>query len=77
MACGTPVVAFPCSGVPEQITPATGVICEDFTVDALEIGIRNAMGTTYSRDIIRTDVLSRFSYDIIANQYIKLYRKIV
>ena len=77
MACGTPVVAFPCSGVPEQITPATGVICEDFTVDALEIGIRNAMGTTYSRDIIRTDVLSRFSYDIIANQYIKLNRKIV
>lgn len=77
MACGTPVVAFPCSGVPELITPLNGVMCEDFTVNALMAGIRRAMQTVYNRKLIRTDVLKRFAYDIIAKQYIELYKEIL
>ncbi|TGX82349.1 glycosyltransferase [Palleniella muris] len=77
MACGTPVVAFPCSGASEQINTVTGVVCEDFTVNALQAGIRQAMGTAYSSGTIRADVLRRFDYGIIAKQYIRLYKEIL
>lgn len=77
MSCGTPVIAFPCSGVPELINEQNGIICDDFTVEALIKGIKEALGKTYNRDDIRKYVLSHFSYDIIAQQYIQLYNKVL
>lgn len=73
MACGTPVIAFPCSGAKDLINDKNGVICEDFTVDALVNGISTAMKHNYSGNFIRQNLLERFSYDIIAKQYIDLY----
>lgn len=75
MACGTPVVAFPCSGTKELISDNNGVICDDFTIDALIYGIKIAMSTTYDSTSIRTSVLSHFSYEYIAQQYIQLYQE--
>ena len=77
MACGTPVVAFPCSGSHDLINENNGVVCDDFTVDSLVKGIEVAMRKTYDGARIRESLLSRFSYDIIAQQYIKLYRSIL
>lgn len=77
MACGTPVIAFPCSGIPELINKTNGVICEDFTVNALNKGITQALNSSYDRKEIQEDIISRFSYEIIAKQYIKLYKKIL
>lgn len=77
MSCGTPVISFPCSGAADLITYGNGVLCNDFTVDALYNGIKIAMGCTYDRKEIRKDVLSRFSYDKIAQQYIDLYKKLL
>lgn len=77
MACGTPVIAFPCSGVSDLIYEKNGVICQDFTVDALIDGIRKAIDLEYSREEIRRDVKSRFSYDKIAFQYINLYHSLL
>lgn len=77
MSCGTPVIAFPCSGVPELINEQNGIICGDFTVEALIKGIKEALGKTYNGDDIRRYVLSHFSYDIIAQQYIQLYNKVL
>ena len=76
LACGTPIVAFPCGIVPELITLDNGVICDDFTVDSLAKGIKLAMQRSYNREIIREDVLNRFSYDKIGKQYADLYEKV-
>lgn len=77
MACGTPVIAFPCSGAKDLINDENGVVCEDFTIDALIKGISSAMNHNYNRDIIRQDLLKRFSYEIIAKQYMQLYESLM
>ena len=77
MACGTPVIAFPCSGARDLINEKNGVVCEDFTVDALKDGITTALKHNYNSDEIRQDLLNRFSYDIIAKQYIELYKSLI
>lgn len=77
MSCGTPVISFPCSGAADLINEQNGVLCDDFTVDSLENGIREAMKTYYDRRVIRKDVLDRFSYDKIAQQYIELYQSLL
>lgn len=77
MACGTPVVSFPCSGSGDLITNQNGVVCDDFTVDELIIGIRKAMSNCYDRNLIREDVINRFSYKKIADDYIGLYNDVM
>ena len=76
MACGTPVIAFPCSGAKDLINDKNGVICEGFTIDALYNGISTAMKHNYNGIFIRQNLLERFSYDIIAKQYIDLYKSL-
>lgn len=77
LACGTPVVAFPCGIIPELINPKIGVMSDDFTTESLMEAIRKAMNTEYNHNEIREDVVSRFSYDIIAKQYIELYNQVL
>lgn len=77
LACGTPVVAFPCSGVPDLITNIVGVISEDFTMQSLTKAIKKSMVMTFSREDIRNEVVARFSYDIIAQQYLDLYNTLL
>ena len=77
LACGTPVIAFPCSGIPDLMNPRIGVTSNGFTKEALIEAIRAAMDTEYNHDEIRNDVVSRFSYDIIAKQYIDLYDRLL
>lgn len=76
MTCGCPVVAFPCSGTEELITPADGVRCSDFTVELLAAGIQKALDTQYNREAISKDVVERFSISKIAGQYINLYNQL-
>lgn len=77
MACGLPVIAFPCSGTSELITPINGVRCDDFTVDALEKGIRKALQTEYDAAAIRKDVIARFSPQKIATDYLDFYNELL
>ena len=77
MACGLPVVAFPCSGVSELINEKNGVICKDFTKEALYDGIQLLLSRDYNHKEIRDDVLTRFSSQVIAEKYYKLYEEIV
>ena len=74
-ACGLPVVAFPVSGTKELINESNGIVCSDFTVEALSEGIKQLMSRTYNPTYIRTDVLNRFSPSAIAKQYISYYQK--
>lgn len=77
MSCGTPVISFPVSGTQDLINETNGVVCGDFTIDALVNGIKLAMTRVYSSDKIREDVINRFSYAKIAKQYIELYKSVL
>lgn len=74
MACGLPIIAFPCSGTEELIETNTGVLCRDFTSQALEEGLREAFSINYSSKYIRAYVIDRFSPEKIAQQYIEFYK---
>lgn len=77
MACGLPVVAFPCSGMEELITPFNGIRCSDFTPEALEEGIRTALATSYDAKAIRQDVIERFSPEKIGKDYLRFYQEVM
>ena len=77
MACGTPVISTPCSGTADLINKDNGVVCGDYTVEALVDGIKLAMSRKYNRAKIREDIINRFSYDKIAKQYIDLYKSLL
>ena len=77
MACGLPVIAFPCSGTEELITDMNGVRCEAFTVEALENGIRKALATQYDETMIRNDMIERFSPEKIAGEYLDFYHELM
>lgn len=74
MACGVPVVAFPCSGTKDLINENNGIVCEDFSVESLLKGIKRALNVRYDARLIRQDVINRFAPDVIARQYIDLYQ---
>lgn len=77
MACGTPVIAFPCSGTEELISDVSGVRCSDFTVDALVDAIKVAFDKKFDCNCVRNSLISQFQYKIIAQKYIELYTKII
>ena len=77
MACGTPVVALPFSGAHDLISQDNGIVCDDFTTEALAKGIMQAINRYYDREKIREDVINRFSYDKIVQQYIELYKTVL
>lgn len=77
MACGLPVIAFPCSGTEELINERNGFVCRDFTQEALEEGIKIILSRKYNSIEIRKDVITRFSPQKIANKYIEAYKTIL
>lgn len=77
MACGVPVIAYPCSGTKELITLDNGVRCSSFSKEALLEGIKEARLHQYDPTIIRNDVSTRFSPDKIAKDYLKVYNEIL
>lgn len=77
MACGTPVVAFPCSGIADCLNEKTGVICKDFTEEALLEGIKKAITIKYDNNNIRKYCVSNFTFDLLAERYIQLYASIL
>lgn len=77
MACGLPVVAFPVSGTSELINEHNGVVCTDFTVEALQEGIITLMSRSYDAAAIRQDMANRFSPMAIAQKYCSLYNDLL
>lgn len=73
MACGKPVIAYPCSGTKELINNNNGIICKDFTVKSLTDAIIKAMHTNFNDKYIREFVIENYSPEKIAQQYINLY----
>lgn len=75
MACGVPAIVFPVSGTEELIRPQNGVRAAGFTSEDLEVAINQAMRTKYDANLIRQDMIDRFSPEIIARQYIDFYER--
>lgn len=75
MACGLPVVVFPVSGTSELVNESNGVICDDFTLEALKKGIETVMNRNYAPETIRQYVINRFSPETIISDYIDIYKE--
>lgn len=77
IACGLPIVAFPCSGMEELINADNGVVCQDFTTESLVEGLREVTYKDYDTSILHNDIAQRLNSTVIANHYINLYNKIL
>lgn len=80
MACGTPVVAFRCTGIQEVVEDGCGYLAEPYSADDLAKGIRyciennpdNVLGENARKSVER-----RYTIDEVAKQYIEIYQSII
>lgn len=74
MACGTPVIAFNCGSVPEVIEDGlSGYIVEDVEQAAAALNRIDRI----SRTVCRRMFENRFSATRMANDYVRLYEKLL
>ncbi|HZX31739.1 MAG TPA: glycosyltransferase family 4 protein [Rhodocyclaceae bacterium] len=74
MACGTPVIAWPCGSVPEVVREGVSgfvVDSEDEAVAAIE------RCHTLDREKCRRDFEKRFSSERMARDYVRVYRRLL
>ena len=76
MSCGLPVIAFPASGTEELIKEYNGVRCKGFSENDLLQGINKAIRTTYDPQVIRQDMINRFSPQKIGLEYMRVYEEL-
>ena len=76
IACGLPIVAFPCSGMEELVNSNNGVVCQNFTTESLVKGLHEVTNKEYDTSILHNNIVQRFNSTVIANNYINLYNKI-
>lgn len=80
MACGTPVVAFRCTGIQDVVADGCGYLAKPYETDDLANGIRyciennkdNIMGKA-----ARESAVKRYAIDVVAKQYKALYESLV
>src|SRR5688572_2235352 len=71
MACGTPVIAFPCGSVPEVVVPAVnGWIVEDEHAAVAAVDA----AASFDRAACRRHFEERFTAERMARDYVALYR---
>ena len=80
MACGTPVVAFRCTGIQDVVGADGGYLAEPYSEKDLAYGIEwvlehNRHGEM--RDQVRKSAVDRFSISLVAKQYVELYKELV
>jgi glycosyltransferase involved in cell wall biosynthesis len=74
MACGTPVIARPCGSVPEVMRDGvTGFLASEF--DDLVAAVKKA--DTISRSACREEYERRFSVNVMAEKYERIYRELI
>jgi glycosyltransferase involved in cell wall biosynthesis len=74
MACGTPVIAYPCGAVPEIVE--NGV--NGFVVDNLDAAVRAvADAARLNRALCRSLFEERFSVTRMAENYLRIYERLL
>ena len=77
MSCGTPVVAFRCTGIQDVVEDGCGYLVEPYSSEDLAKGIQycienntnNVLGET-----ARESAVKRFAVDVVSDQYKELYQ---
>lgn len=76
-ACGRPVVGFDKGGIGELIcNDDLGVLVRTAEGDSLATGIGDALKRDYSAERIREDAESRFGYETLAGNYLRLFEEV-
>jgi len=74
MACGTPVIAWPCGSVPEVVDDGvTGYIVDSEDAAVAAVAEVQRLDRRCVRDVFER----RFTAEVMANHYIDLYQKLV
>ena len=79
MSCGTPVVAFRCTGIQDVVEEGCGYLAEPYSSEDLAKGIQycienntnNVLGETARESAVR-----RFAVNVVSEQYVALYKSI-
>lgn len=77
MACGTPVVAYRCTGIQDVVEEGCGYLAEPYSADDLAKGIRYCLANNKDNMMgkaARTSAVTRYATDVIAKQYIEVYK---
>lgn len=79
MACGTPVVAFRCTGIQEVVEEGCGYLAEPFSSEDLANGIRYCIECNENNILgkaAREYAINKFSINVVARQYKELYQSL-
>jgi len=79
--CGTPVVAFDVCGLPDIVEHGkTGYLAKPFDTDDLARGIQWVLDDAERRTMLSTQsrqaAVARFSYPVVAEQYLQVYKAV-
>lgn len=80
MACGTPVVAFRCTGIQDVVEDGCGYLAEPYNTDDLANGIRYCIENNPDNVLgkaARESAVKRFAIDVVAKLYMELYEKLI
>ena len=80
LSCGTPVVAFRCTGIQDVVTEDCGFLADPYSAEHFAEGIlwcidKNKDGHLSSN--ARTRVLNLYTSDIVGGLYSSLYRSLI
>lgn len=73
LACGTPVVATPRGGIPEILTPESGVLADSF--EGLVAGVKKA--GAFAPEACRARVEAAFTHHHMAEKYLFYYKRLL
>ena len=79
LACGTPIIGFPVGGIKEHVINfKTGLLADDISSDSLAIAIEKFCKTEelFKRDVIRQYAEEKFNEELIAGEYVKIYKQL-
>jgi len=79
MACGTPVVAFRCTGIQDVVGKDGGYLAEPYSEEDLARGIEWVLAHNRHgemRDQVRKSAVERFSVPVVVKQYVELYKEV-
>ncbi|MFZ8933667.1 MAG: glycosyltransferase [Bacteriovoracaceae bacterium] len=74
MAMGLPVIGSTYGSLPEVISPSTGILCENY--DDFEKAL-SRQENLFNAEEIRQYVQTKFSSEVMASNYLKVYNKIL
>ncbi len=80
MSCGTPVVAFRCTGIQDVVEEGCGYLAEPYSSKDLANGIEWCLAHNENNvlgEAARESAVRRFAVNVVSDQYVALYKSLV